>query len=180
MNEESVARRYAAALFAQAKETGLLRLVRDDLDSVAQAYKQVRALRTILDEPFITQERKKGALNAAFGGKISASTLSFLNLLTDKRRLDIIPEVSEEFRRLVRASDNIALATAQTAVPLSPADTERLQQSLEARTGLKLELKTSVDPSLIGGVLVRIGDTVYDGSVRGNLERLREQLLMRK
>ena len=116
----------------------------------------------------------------ALGGKVQPLTLNLLNLLVDKRRAGVLPQVYEEYERLVRSFQNIALATAVTAVPLDAAQQAALERSLEARTGKDIELKTEVDPAVMGGVLVRIGDTVLDGTVRGKLERLREQLLARR
>jgi F-type H+-transporting ATPase subunit delta len=179
MREESVARRYAAALFAQAKAAGTVREVREDLHTVALAIGQTKALQAILEQSVVTQERKRALLRAAFGEKISPATLTFLTLLVDKRRIDLLSAVEVEYGRMAREAENIALATAQTAVQLSPAQLVQLRQSLEARTGKRIELRTEVNPELLGGVWVRIGDTVYDGSVRGNLERLRESLLQR-
>lgn len=180
MREESVARRYAAALFTQALDANTLDAVHADLGTVALAAEQVAPLRTIIHQPLITEERKKSALKAAFGSKIGVQTLSFLNLLVDKRRIGLLPEIYTEFDRQAREHKNIALAEATSAVPLTVAEEKALQASLEKRTGKKIELKTAVDPSLMGGLMVRIGDTVWDGTVKSELERLREHLLARK
>jgi F-type H+-transporting ATPase subunit delta len=180
MREESVARRYAVALFYQALQTKTLEAVHRDLGTVARADDKVPELHVLLNQPLITEANKKAALNAGFGSTIGKPTLLFLNLLIDKRRIGLLPEIYAEFDRRVREHSNIALAEAISAVPLTPAEQKSLQASLEKRTGKKIELKTDVDPSLIGGVMVRIGDTVMDGTVKSQLERLREHLLARK
>jgi F-type H+-transporting ATPase subunit delta len=177
MREESVARRYAAALFALAQQEKIVDAVDADLTTVAMAVKGVPILRTILGEPRVTETRKKDALKAAFGGKINKATLQFLELLVDKRRIGLLPEIQVEFDRLAMRVQNIARATAITAVPLTKEEEKSLIKALEVKTGKKIELQTEVDPSVVGGVLVRIGDTVWDGTVRGNLERMRAQLL---
>ncbi len=180
MREESVARRYAAALFEQAQRGGNVAVVGDELALAAQTVAQTGTLRALLGQPLVTEERKKLALRNAFGDRVSAPVLAFLDLLVDKRRIGLLPEVQREFARRVLEYRNIAHARAVTAVPLSPEQTAALERSLEARTGKDILLETAVDPSVLGGVLVRIGDTVLDGTVRGNLERLREQLLARR
>ncbi len=180
MREESVARRYAAALFNQAKETDTVTTAANDLQLVAETVAGSGHLRAMLAQPLVTDDRKKLALKNVFAERISPMTLALLNLLIDKRRIELLPEVQAEFARRVLEYRNIAHATATSAVPLTPEQIVSLERSLEARTGKDIELEMAVDPSLIGGILVRIGDTVLDGTVRGNLERLREQLLVRK
>ena len=180
MREESVARRYAAALFAQAREKDAIVSVRDDMKLALDTVQSTPTFVALLDQPLVTEQRKKEALAMALGGKVQPLTLNLLNLLVDKRRAGVLPQVYEEYERLVRSFQNIALATAVTAVPLDTAQQAALERSLEARTGKDIELKTEVDPAVMGGVLVRIGDTVLDGTVRGKLERLREQLLARR
>ena len=180
MREESVARRYAAALFEQAHKAGTVAAVGDELALAAQTVAQTGALRALLGQPLVTEGRKKQALRNALGDRVSPAVLAFLDLLVDKRRIGLLPEVQQEFARRVLEYRNIARARAVTAVPLTAEQTAALERSLEARTGKNILLETEVDPSVLGGVLVRIGDTVFDGTVRGNLERLREQLLARR
>jgi F-type H+-transporting ATPase subunit delta len=179
MRDESIARRYAAALFAQGEKAGTLDAVQTDLLTIAQSVKEVPFLHALLAQPTITEARKKAVLNEVFTGKVGAATLGFVNLLADKRRIEILGDVATEFVRMVRDYKNIAIATATTAIPLSASETQSLVSSLEAKTGKTIQLNTEVDPQVLGGVLVRIGDTVYDGTVRGNLDRLRDHLLSR-
>jgi F-type H+-transporting ATPase subunit delta len=180
MREESVARRYAAALLEVSQKQNTLDAAQNEIKQVAAKVAGTGALRALLAQPLVTVERKKQIVEREFGTAIAPQTLAFLNLLIDKRRITLLPEVAAEFERMVREVKNIAFATATTAVPLTAEQLVSLERSLEARTGMDIELKTDVDPSLMGGVLVRIGDTVLDGTVKGNLERLREQLLERK
>lgn len=180
MREESVARRYAAALFEQARKGETVAASGEELALAAEKVAATPALKALLAQPLVTEERKKQALQNAFGEKIAPPTLAFLNLLVDKRRINLLPQVQAEFARLVLEYRNVAYATATSAVPLTAAQIDALDKALEARTGKQIELDTEVDPSLLGGILVRIGDTVLDGTVKGNLERLREQLLARR
>ena len=107
---------------------------------------------------------------------MTAASLSFLKLLIRKRREDLLEECAREFRILLAAQANTADAEVSTAVPLTPEQETRLTESLQTLTGKTIKLTTQIDPTLVGGVVVRIGDTVMDGSVRGKLERLERQL----
>lgn len=180
MREESIARRYAAALFEQAKKNNTVAEAGEELGRAAATVAATPALRALLSQPLVTEDRKERALERAVGAAVSRQTVAFLYLLVRKRRITLLAQAEEEFARLVRDHNNIARATATSAIPLTPEQVAGLEKSLEARTGKNIELQTDVDPSLIGGVFVRIGDTVLDGSVKGNLERLREQLLARR
>ncbi len=180
MREESVSRRYAAALFNQAKAAGTLKETAADLALVAQTLVNNAALDRMIGHPLAAVEKKKTVLNAAFSTSISATTLGFLNLLADKRRISMLSDAKQGFDELLRADNNIVAATATSAVPLSKTQLASLEKALEQRTGKDIELTVSVDPSLMGGILVRIGDTVLDGTVKGKLDRLREQLLTKK
>lgn len=180
MREESVSRRYAAALFNQAKAAGTLKETAADLAHVAETLVGNVALGRMIGHPLVAVNKKKAVLTEAFSTKISAATLGFLNLLADKRRTSLLGDAKQGFDELLRAHNNIVAATATTAVPLSAAQLADLEKALEKRTGKDIELTVSVDPSLMGGILVRIGDTVLDGTVRGKLDRLREQLLTKK
>lgn len=180
MREESVSRRYAAALFNQAREKGTLKETSADLAAIAETLVATPGLAALVGHPLVTESRKKEVLNSAFSSKISAATLSFLNLLADKRRTGLLADVKAEFDNLLREHTNVVAATAISAVPLTKTQLTALEKALEKRTGKDIELTTSTDPSLMGGVLVRIGDTVLDGTVKGKLDRLREQLLTKK
>lgn len=180
MREESVSRRYAAALFNQARGKGTLKETSADLVAIAETLIATPGLASLVGHPIVTQSRKKEAINTVFSSTISATTLAFLNLLVDKRRTPLLGEIKAEFDGLLREHNNVVAATAISAVPLTKVQLTALEKALEKRTGKDIELTTSVDSALMGGVLVRIGDTVLDGTVRGKLDRLRDQLLTRK
>ncbi|MBC7806155.1 MAG: F0F1 ATP synthase subunit delta [Akkermansiaceae bacterium] len=180
MREESVARRYASAYLQVALKSGDLIASQDNLRRAADTVANHGMLKSLLNQPQVTTERKRSVLSEVLKDEATPATLGFLHLLTDKRRIDLLGEIATELERLVRDRQNIARATAVTAEPLHPSQLSALKVSLEKRTGKTIELSTEIDPSLLGGVLVRIGDTVMDGSVRGKLDRLHEELIARK
>lgn len=180
MADETVARRYAAAYFNQEKRAGSLDAASADLNAIEARLVATPRLAQVAGHPLIDEKRKKEALQLALTGAVRASTLSFLHLLIDRRRISLIGEIKSEFDQMLRRERNVASAVAVSAVALTPAQTSALEKALERRTGKDIELTTEVDPSLMGGLLIRMGDTVIDGTVKGKLERLREQLLERK
>ena len=128
-------------------------------------------------QPFSSDATKFKIADDAFGGRVNASSLSFVKLLIKKRREELIEECIREFRALLAEHNNTVDAEATTAIALSPEQAARLTESLHTLTGKTVNLTTAVDPALVGGVVVRMGDTVIDGSVRGKLERLERQLM---
>jgi F-type H+-transporting ATPase subunit delta len=116
-------------------------------------------------------------VDSAIGPTVSGPVLNLVKLMLRRGRIDQLPRVSAEFRRLDNARQGIVPATATTAAPLSQDDVRALVGRLEQMTGGRIELALQVDPSLLGGLVVRVGDRLIDGSVRGRLERLRNQLV---
>ena len=177
MKDIRVAKRYAAALFGVALRDEVLDAVSADLELISRFLSDVPYLRAVLMQPLVSDERKNKVVVDAFGDRVTASSLSFLKLLIRKRREDLIPECIREFKVLVAEYAGTVDAEAWSAVPMSLDQEKALVLSLHNLTGKKVRLRAEVDPSLVGGVVVRLGDTIIDGSVRGKLERLERQLL---
>ncbi len=173
-----VAKRYATALFNTSTDAGSTSAVQSSLQALLSLWDQTPALRTMMTSPLIPTEQKQAVVGKIFDGTVDSLTASFLTMLVAKRREEILPAVCEEFSRQADAAQGLVRATASVAAPISAAMQAELTASLEARSGKKVELKVAVDPGLIGGVVVRMQDSVIDGSVRGALERLRERLLL--
>ena len=177
MKDIRVAKRYAAALFGVALRDGILDAVAEDLTLVSRFLDELPYLRAVLLQPLVSDTRKYSVVDEAFGDRITASALNFLKLLIRKRREDLITECIRDFRALLAEHHNTVDAEAWTAVAMSEQQQQQLVQSLQALTGKTVRLTAELDRTLVGGVVVRIGDTVIDGSVRGKLERLERQLL---
>ena len=174
-----VARRYAAALLEAAWAEGTVELVESDLGLVGYVLESNPELKEALFHPLLPASRKRQIVKGVFEGKISPLTFSYLNLLIDKQREEAILQTEEQFVRLANERRGIVEAKVTSAAPLTDAEMAALKAKLEARTGKTVELSAEVDASLIGGALVRIGDRIVDGTVKGYLDRLREQLIGR-
>src|SRR5687768_17274398 len=177
MAQHAIGRRYAQALFDSAMNGGIVEDVERDLKTVDEVFETVPRLERALRTPTISSARKKDLLNTAFGGRVNDLTLRFIRLLVDRRRETVLPEVSIEFHRLSNQFRNILPVQVTSAIALTEGEQEALSQAIARRTGKQILLEAGVDPALMGGVVLRMGDTVVDGSVRTRLEQLRTQLM---
>lgn len=177
MADVSIARRYAHALFDTARKDGTLERVETDLEMIDALIRTQPNLLRIMRAPTIPRAQKKGLVGRLFENQISSLTLRFLYLLIDKRREATLPEVNREFQALSNAARNVLPAVATAATRLTAEERAGLVQMLARRTGKTIELQEEVDAELIGGVIVRLGDTIIDGSIAGQLRRLHQQLL---
>jgi F-type H+-transporting ATPase subunit delta len=179
MPEITVARRYAQALFEIAQRDGTVEKIEQDLDTIDAALASTPLLLRVLRAPTVTAERKKQVLQQIFGASVTALTMRFLSLLVKKRREAILPAVNPEFRQLSYRFRNILPVTVRVATRLTPEERRQLTEAIAARTGKTIELQEEVDPSLMGGAILRMGDTIIDGSVTGYLRRLRQRMTAR-
>lgn len=176
MTDQTVARRYARALHEEAAREGRVAEVDADVDLIHDAFEQSRELVRVFESPILPRDKKVAVLEALFGERVQPVTRRFMRLLVDKQREALFPAVVTAYRRLRDAQQGVVEALARTAQPLSQAERQKLTAALEGVTGKRVRLRTAEDPALLGGVVVRVGDTVYDGSVRHQLAALREQL----
>jgi F-type H+-transporting ATPase subunit delta len=175
MATRSSARRYAEAAFQIAEADGTVDEWLDQLQRAAAATDDATRIRR-LEDPSVPYDVRAGALLSALGPDVLPKVANLLNIVLRRRRLDMLPRLAREFRHLHNRRAGITEATAISAAPLAPAEVDALRQRLEEIAGGRIELETTTDPSLLGGVQVRLGDRLIDGSVRGRLERLRERL----
>jgi F-type H+-transporting ATPase subunit delta len=173
---ETAARRYAEAAYEVGVRDGTVKTWRSELD-IAGAVVEDPEVARVLANPAVALEHREGLVESIIGPIVSKPVLNLIRLMLRNGKVDQLPRVSAEFRRLDNASQGIVLATATTASPLSKDEVRALTGRLEQMTGAQIELALQVDPSLLGGLVVRVGDRMIDGSVRGRLERLRNQLV---
>ena len=173
---ETAARRYAEAAFEVALRDGTVDTWRTDLRTAAGALTDERLAR-ILANPAIALESRAELVDTVVGDSISRPVRNLIQLQLRRGRIDQLPRVAAEFHRLDNRRQGITEASATSAADLSPDEVRALTTRLEQLTGGRVELDVAVDPSLLGGLVVRVGDRMIDGSVRGRLERLRNQLV---
>lgn len=173
---DTAARRYAEAAFEIAQRDGSVDAWRSELETAARVLGDER-VSTFLGNPAVPHEARSRLLDSALGRSVSGPVRNLIQLQLRRGRIDQLPRVAAEFRRLDNERQGITVATATAAAPLTPDEVRTLTTRLEQFTGGRVELDVQVDPSLLGGLVVRVGDRLIDGSVRGRLERLRNQLV---
>lgn len=171
-----VAKRYAEALFELARERGQLDRVVEEIELVSQSVQEHDALAAFLRHPRITADEKQQVVSNIFGTQLSDISRNFISLLIERGRQALLPFVSEELTELANESLGVSVGEAVTAIKLSEADLNRLESRFSALVGKKVKLQNKVEPGIQGGVLVRIADRVYDGSVAGKLARFQRRL----
>jgi F-type H+-transporting ATPase subunit delta len=175
MARVSPGKRYAQAAFELAVE-------RDELESWQQSLRRIaevaedEKLVALLESPKLPFAVKKGLLEDRLG-KINSLALNLACLLTSRGRLRIAHNISQQYDRLLDAHQGIEHAEVLTALPLDDEDKQRLSQQLGEMVGRKVIIDSQVDPSVVGGFVARIGDTLIDGSIRNRLETLRKSLV---
>jgi F-type H+-transporting ATPase subunit delta len=168
-------RRYAEAAFELADRDGTVDAWRRDLVLVAGLAREERVARA-MDSPIVPFAERRAAIEQLLGKLVSPQALNLALLLANRRRFTLLPDVSAQFDELVRRSRGIVVATVTTPTPLAGNELAQVRARVEGLVGPKVELTTSTDPALLGGLTIRIGDILIDASVQGRLERLRGQL----
>ena len=171
-----VDRVYATALFEAAREQGRLEPVRAELAQIVEAEAEVPELRELLRNPQLDPRARASALEDLLSGG-EELLRNFLLVLADKGRTGSLEEIAREFERLNAEHEGIVHAELTTAVELSDEEAQTLLQQIEQASGRKVEATRSVDPNLIGGIVLQVGSHRLDASVRGRLERLRRELV---
>jgi F-type H+-transporting ATPase subunit delta len=172
---ETAARRYAEAAFDIGRSDGTLDAWERDLARLGEMLENEQ-LRRFLEHPAIPFARKEAALQQIAGKDVSREALALVLLMVRRGRPGAVGRMIEHFGELLRRERGISLAEVRTALPLDDEQRRALQERLATITGDRIEMKEMVDEDLIGGIAVRIGDTLYDASVRSRLERLRARM----
>jgi F-type H+-transporting ATPase subunit delta len=171
-----VAERYASALFEVSKRRG----IQDEIDAhlgLASGLFDDTTFRKLLGSPKIRIDAKMDILKRGLEGVVNPLVLTLFELLLDRKRVDYLPEISASYTRSLEESKHIGRAEVRTAVPLDAEVEKKLTEALEAITEKKILLEKVVDNSLIGGVLVRMGDRLLDSTISTRLRDMREKLL---
>ena len=170
------ARRYARALFQAALKVGQVDEAAQNLDAINAVTAESPQLMSVLRHPRITRQRKSELLKAGFEGRVLPIVEHFLFLVIEKDRASILPNVAGQYKILLDQHRREVDAEAVSAVPLTGAQCDALRERLKASTGFNIRLQTRVDETILGGLLVRVGDKLFDGSIATQLRRIEEQL----
>jgi F-type H+-transporting ATPase subunit delta len=174
---KSASLQYANALADVALAQGAAEPAAKQLGEFGAAYATSSELRTFLASPAVTPEQKHAVIEKIIA-RLGASKIirNFLFIIADSRRTQLLPEIIATFQEVLRQRQGIAEAEISSAVELSAAQKEEFSSTLAKLTGKKIEPKYSLDATLLGGAVVRIGDTIYDGSLRNRLNEMRARL----
>ncbi|WP_394832747.1 ATP synthase F1 subunit delta [Pendulispora rubella] len=178
MVNTNVARRYAAAILEIGRESGNLGALVEEIVFFAQNYQASAELRSALENPLVSYEAKRAILGDIADqlglGQTARNTLLLLN---DRRRMRVLPDIAQQLKEKTDLERGVVRASVTTAVRLSEGYYAKLQAELEKMTGKRVVLDRREDPSIIAGVIARIGDTVIDGSIRTQLQEMKHALL---
>jgi F-type H+-transporting ATPase subunit delta len=174
----SIARRYAKALLEIGVKTQTFDALGKELDRAAEMLRSSPELRNALENPVFPVEKRKLILDElARRLALSKTVRNFIMLLLDKGRIAALPDIARAHRALVDEHAGRVRATVTSARPLDPLLETRLKTALEKQSGKVVILEKKEDPTIMGGLITQLGDTVYDGSVRTQIQQLREELL---
>ena len=177
MSNSMVAKRYALALFQIAKETQALGVIEEELRVVKEVVQYNPELKNILNSSKLSIEEKKEIIKSSFA-TVNVNVLNTMLILIDRHREDQIVDVANEFLELANDEMGIAEAKVYSTRELTDAEREAISSVFAAKVGKKsLKIENIVDSNLLGGIRLRIGNRIYDGSLRGKLDRLERKLL---
>ncbi len=177
MKDGVIAARYGRALFEAAKAAKAEEALRQDLRHAVQALRTDAALEGALRHPLLSLAEKKRRLSKALGRSFSPLLERFATLLLSKKRLALLPLAAAFFDDLVDEARGVKKVHVRSAAPLTPAQVKDLEKRLGQLWAGTVTVETSVDEDLIGGLVLRVGDKLWDGSLRGRLQRLKEEML---
>ena len=172
---EEIAQVYARSLFEVASERGKLDLVKQQLDEVAQALHENRELAVFFFSPYFSAQEKKDGLRRAVDGA-DPVVMNFLEALIERHRMPVIFRIRTDFEVLYEKTNKLLPVTVTSAVELDPETIESLGKRIGEQTGNEIELSSKVDPEILGGIVLRVGNFIMDASIRTRLEQLRREV----
>ena len=173
MSEVRVASRYAKSLLDLSKEKGIVEQVNQDMVLFAQTLEQNRPLALAFKSPVIRHQQKLAILSATFEKRVSPTTFSIFKIITEKNREAVLYAIAKEFHRQYNEYKNIQVAQVTTTFPLDDAMRSHFKQIVEEKTGKTVELEEKVDPQLVGGFVLKVGDWQIDESLKSRLRNLK-------
>ena len=179
MSELTVATRYAKSLIDLAQDQKALEEIKADMGLFVATAKASYELQAVLRNPIIAHDKKKKILEALFAGKVNKATIAFFNIMVNKSRADILYPTAQEFINQYNLIKNIVKATVVSAAPLSEANKQKLTDEVTAITGSNVIIQTKVDPDLIGGFVLTVGDRQIDTSVAASLNKIKKDFAQR-
>ena len=172
---EEIAEVYARSLFEVAAERDVLDPVREQLGQFADALREERQLAVFFFSPYFSTQEKQDALHRVLTDADEV-LMNFLELLIEKHRMPVIFRVREQYERLWEEENRMLPVEVTSAIELDPQTTENLGRTIGERAGRKVTLAAKVDPDIIGGIVVRVGNSILDASIRNRLEQLRRHV----
>jgi F-type H+-transporting ATPase subunit delta len=172
---EEIAQVYARSLFEVAEEQDNLDDVREQIGQVADELSESRELQTFFFSPYFSTEEKKQGLDKALDGA-DETVANFLALLIENHRMPALFRIRREFDRMWRDVNQLLPVQITSAIELDEAVAKQIGEEIGRQTGRKVELTSTVDPDVLGGIVVRVGNSILDASIRTRLERLRKQV----
>ena len=172
---EEIAEVYARALFEVAKEEDKLDDVREQLGEIADAISENRDLQVFFFSPYFSSEEKVQGLDKAISGADETIT-NFLGVLVEKHRMPALFRIRQQYERLWQDENEILPVQVTSAIELDKKTVKNIGDQIGERTGRKVELSSSVDPDILGGIVLQVGNSVLDASIRNRLETFRKQV----
>jgi F-type H+-transporting ATPase subunit delta len=172
---EEIAQVYSRALFEVAKDSGKLDELKQQLDEVADAFDGNRDLQAFFFSPYFSTEEKKDGLRRVLEGADEA-LLNFLELLLENHRMPAIFRIRRQFDELWQEENRLLPVQVTSAIELDEDTIREIGDAIGGQTGRKIEFASEVNPDILGGIVLRVGNSILDASIRGRLERLRKQL----
>jgi len=173
---DEIAQVYARSLFEVAQEQGKLDVVRDELGQITEALEENAELRLFFYSPYFSTDEKRDGLRRTVTDA-DPVMMNVLDILVENHRLPVLPRLRREYERRWREANNLLPVTVTSAVELDDAVVERIGDEIGRQTGRTVELTREVDPSIVGGFVVRVGNAILDASIKNRLDNLRKQIV---
>ncbi len=177
MSERKVAARYAKALIDLSVEQKNLDVILGNMKDFVVTLKNNHQIETMLNSPVVKGSDKTAVLNKIFGKTYHKNTMGFFGIVIRKNRSNVLRQIAEVFIELYNELNNIMIASVKTAQPIDQKLTDEIKHFISNYTGKKIELKSTVDAKLIGGLVIQMGDKLFDASIHGKLNKLKHELI---